>query len=577
MYRLTLRARSPYRSTAMSVRRSSSRTVWPPFLAAICLLLAISSPAFCRPQDESRAAASELLQKAKSEKDPSKRIATLNKALTYQSLRGWILSSILLERAMAHKELKDYYRAIEDFTSALAHSPRAFPALIEKAECLIMVDQLDEASRDLEYYLLTKPGTARAYVLKGMIYEKEGFLGKAEDEYTRALHYESASTLALDARAKVLVREGKPRRALEDMDNLIRIVRDRPDYYMTRARVYVKLKDYASALEDYGKVLSLSPGDDRVMKEKVLVYFKTNQPQKALDVLSGFASRGGQDAEARVLQARAHILLKHYDKAERILNDVLRTVPGYAPAYLYSGMVLIRRDRPDEALSRLNRAIELDSSFAEAFKERARIFITLGELVRAATDLTSAVNLDPADGELFALRGFTSLKRMLYDAAIEDFSRALESLPGDPRIHYDRAVAFVLRDENEAALKDLEEVLRAQPESGRALALKGVALFALGQKDEAREDLDKAVAVSAGDPVVWNNRGFFLHKMGDEKEAMESFNRALQLDAAYSRARYNLGLVLKKEEAPSLPDEAQRSPSGTESVPEGKPSTNKDR
>ncbi len=577
MDRLTLGARSPCRQARALDLRRISRSVWRPVLAAVCILLAISTPASSRPRDESRAAASELLQKAKSEEDPAKRVATLNKALTYQSLRGWILSSILLERAMAHKELKDYYRAIEDFTSALAHSPRAFPALIEKAECLIMVDQLDEASRDLEYYLLTKPGTARAYVLKGMIYEKEGFLGKAEDEFTRALHYESASTLALDARAKVLVREGKPRRALEDMDDLIRIVRDRPDYYMTRARICVKLKDYASALKDYGRVLSLSPGDDRVMKEKVLVYFKTNQPQKALDVLSGFASKGGQDAEARVLQARAHILLKHYDKAERILNDVLGTVPGYAPAYLYSGMVLIRRNRPDEALSRLNRAIALDSSFAEAYKERARIFIGLGELVRAATDLTSAVNLDPADGELFALRGFTSLKRMLYDAAIADFTRALESLPGDPRINYDRAVAFVLRDENEAALKDLETVLRAQPDSGRALALKGVAHFALGEKAAAREDLDKAVAASAGDPVIWNNRGFFLHKIGDEKGAMESFNRALRLDAAYARARYNLGLALNKEEAPPLPDEAQRRPSGAESVPEEKPSSNEGR
>lgn len=543
----------------------------------LCLFLAMSPPVFCMSQAESRSTAVEVLQQAKVEKDPSKRIEILNKALALQSLRGWILSSILLERAMAHKELKEYYRAIEDFTSALAHSPKAFPALIEKAECLIMVDQLDEASRDLEYYLLTKPGTAGAYVLKGMIYEKEGFLGKAEDEYTRALHYESTSAAALEARAKVLVKEGKPRKALEDMDNLIRSVKGRSDHYMIRARICVKLKDYQSALDDYGKALSLSPGDDRVVKEKVLVFFKTNQPQKALDVLSIFASKGARDAEARVLEARARILLKHYDKAERILNEALREAPGYAPAYLYSGMVLMQRNRADEALSRLNRAIELDASFAEAYKERAKIFIGLDDLVRAAGDLTSAVNHDPADGELFALRGLTSLKRMLYNAAVDDFSRALESLPGDPRIHYDRAVALVLKDEYAAAVTDLEEVLKLSPDSGRALSLRGVAHFGLGKTAPAKEDFDKAVAVSPGDPVVWNNRGFFLHKMGDQKAAMEAFNRALQLDSEYAKARYNLGLVLSKDGIVPSPEEAQPLPSGTASVSEQERATVKRR
>jgi len=179
---------------------------------------------------------------------------------------------------MAHKEMKEYSRAIDDFDSVMAHSRRSFLPLLEKAECLVYVDQLEAASGVLELYLLTQPANARAYVLKGMIYEKEGSFSKAEDEYTRELHYEPESIQALEMRSKVLQREGKTRAALEDAEALVRIARPRPEIFITRARIHARLEHYEEALKDYGRAESLLPGDDKIRKEKVLIYFKTNRP-----------------------------------------------------------------------------------------------------------------------------------------------------------------------------------------------------------------------------------------------------------------------------------------------------------
>ena len=90
-----------------------------------------------------------------------------------EGLAGQTLASLYLERAIALKEMKEYFRALEDLDSAMSHSKRLSNAFLEKAECLTMVDQLDQASLALENYLLTRPGTARAYTLRGKIYEKE--------------------------------------------------------------------------------------------------------------------------------------------------------------------------------------------------------------------------------------------------------------------------------------------------------------------------------------------------------------------------------------------------------------------
>jgi tetratricopeptide (TPR) repeat protein len=507
-----------------------------------------------------------LLQQARGEKDLTARIALLNQALQDPNLKGGMLAALFLERGMAHKSLKQYVRAIEDFDSVMAHSRRSFLPLLEKAECLIQLDQLDEASGVLELYLLMQPGNTRAYVLKGMIYEKEGALSKAEDEYTRALHYEPESIPALEMRSKVLQKAGKLPAALDDAEALVKIARPLPEIFVTRARIHARLEHYDEALKDYGKAEVLGPGDDNIRKEKVLIYFKTGRPAKALEELSHSPAIRADDVATMVLRARAHILLKEDRKAEQLLKQALTKEPGHGPAYLYRAVVLMRAGDIDEALANLNRSLDLDPKNAEAFKERARIFMNLKEYARAAADLTTAGALDPADGEVFALRGLTFYERMLYDAASTDFTHALENLPGDPKILYDRAVIFTRKEEYEAALADVDAVLRVKPDAARALSLRGIIQFMLGNVPAARMDVDKACQLVPHDATLWNNRGFLYYKSGNFQAARESFNRALQLDSRYERARYNLSLVLNKESIPSEPEPARapdRTSSGT--------------
>jgi len=484
----------------------------------------------------------------------------LDEALQNQTLKGELLSSIFLERGLAYKDLKDCYRAIDDFNQAVAHSRKSFHALIDKADCLISLDQLDEAERVLELYLLSRPESSRAYCFRGLVYEREGFLIRAEDEYTRALHYDPQSVLALEMRTRVLLKQGKTRKAMEDVETILELAPKRAEAYLTRARIGVKLKNYEAALADYAQVESLQPGDDRVRKEKVLVYFKTGHPEKALEALSRPPAPSGDDVEIPMLQARAHILLNNSRQAEKIIRQVVAKDPKNAQARLYGAVIKMRRHEQDAALADLNRAIELDPTLVDAYKERARSFLEMGEPVRAANDLTAAANLDPSDGEIFALSGLTSLQRMLYDSAIADFSRALENLPGDPRILYDRAVAYYRTDENASAMADLEAVIKARPDAAHALCLRGVLHFTLGNPAPAREDFNKAAASAPLDPSVWNNRGYFLYKLGDRKGALDDLNRALQLDPDYAAARYNLGLALTRDAEVREPSPESRPP-----------------
>jgi tetratricopeptide (TPR) repeat protein len=504
----------------------------------------------------------QVLARARSVADPAERIEILEQAIKNPSAKGEPLAQVYFQAGLAYEELKDYFRAVEYFNYCVAYTRNVIPAFLEKTHCLILLGQLDEASKLLETILASASSIAQPYVLKGMIYEKEGLLVKAEDEFTRALNYEPHSISALEMRANVRIKQGKPIKALEDTSALIRLSPDKPEALLTRARIHVKLKEYQAALDDYHRVESLRPADVSVVKEKVLVYFMMDRAQKALEVLSAFSVQHPDDVEALALTARAYIAVKNVAEAERVLKKAFAKNASYAPAYLYHGLALARKQDPDGALDSFNRAIELEPTLVEAYKERARIFMDLKEYVRAAADLTRAANLDPGDAETLALRGLTSMERMLYDAAAADFTKALESSPGDPRVLYDRAVAHMLRDDQQAAMVDVEAVLRVMPNAARALCMRGIIRYRLGSIEEAREDFQKAVDIAPYDPLLWNNRGFFLYKIDDRKDALESFNQALKLEPEYKSAQYNLRVLTQKNEAAVLKVQGTREDRG---------------
>ncbi len=498
-----------------------------------------------------------ILKEAAATNDPVRTVEILDRAIEDPSISRRGKSRLYFARGMALKKSGDCFRAIVDFNSALIGSPNPIPALLEKTHCMIVVDQTEEAGRALERILPVEPRNARAYILKGMIYESEGFPVKAADEFTRALYYDPSSAEALDARRRALLKLGKPREALEDAEALIGLKPKRAGAFIARARIHGKLKEYESALTDYERAEELGAPPDEIAKEKALVYFKTDRPKKALEALSDYSAERLYDPEGLVLKARAHILLSDFERAEKVLRRVLSINALYAPAYLFQGVAAVRRSRRDEALGFFDKAIRIDPSLVDAYKERSRLFMDLGDPVRAAADLTKAADLDPADGEIFDMRGLTYVERRLYNAAIEDFTRALECLPGDPRISYHRAVARYLLGEPDEALTDLPAALSRETFAPRALALRGVIRFRQGMTDQAKEDLDRAVEADPSDSTLWNNRGYLAYKLGDFDAAIRDFKKSLSIDPDYDKAAFNLQFALRKSQSASAgPEDA---------------------
>jgi tetratricopeptide (TPR) repeat protein len=77
------------------------------------------------------------------------------------------------------------------------------------------------------------------------------------------------------------------------------------------------------------------------------------------------------------------------------LDQAIRIAPDLAVAYVAKGAILVRLNRPDEAIAACDKAISLDGKNAKAYFNRGLARELKKDTVRAAQDFQKATQLDP--------------------------------------------------------------------------------------------------------------------------------------------------------------------------------------
>lgn len=152
-----------------------------------------------------------------------------------------------------------------------------------------------------------------------------------------------------------------PQKAIECLNEAIRL---KPDYavaYYNRGGVYYQLRQYDLAIEDYNKAIRLTPN-----------FFR------------GY-----------LLRSDVHVELKQYQRAIEDYNEAIRLKPDYALAYSGRGITFGNLDRHQRAIEDFNEAIRLKPDDWDFFYNRGNSYMYLKQFQRAIDDFTEAIRLRP--------------------------------------------------------------------------------------------------------------------------------------------------------------------------------------
>jgi tetratricopeptide (TPR) repeat protein len=277
--------------------------------------------------------------------------------------------------------------------------------------------------------------------------------------------------------------------------------------------------------------------------------------------------------------------------ALREFHQVLAKQPQFLPANVFSGLALLRLQRPKEAIPFLLKAHTAQPEAPDVTLALARAELASNHVASANALYNQAAGIDPQSAEAWFGAGITD--RALAETEAKDARRSGQLKPGsladgrikrllgesesamrkgialDPdsvRAEMIFAESFRIAERYDDAIREYRTITQHRPNFAPAWAGLAAAYSASGANDEAIKAALRAIALDPDDAdSELLAAGLFLHA-GDSLKAKPHAQRAVQLRPAFAAAHLVLAKVFIAERNPTaaLPELKQAAAADTD-------------
>jgi tetratricopeptide (TPR) repeat protein len=188
--------------------------------------------------------------------------------------------------------------------------------------------------------------------------------------------------------------------------------------------------------------------------------------------------------------AQVQLMAGEESTAVATYQRCLEIDPGFIPARLNLGILMLQADRIGEAGDCFQKVVDADPALVDAQVGLGLVRQRQHRPAEAVEAFEQAALRTPRDAEICSNLGGVLHETGEIEKAIACFQKAIKLAPGRASLHTHLGV--ILHEEHgaQAALPHYDEALRLSPGDARTLAAKGPALAALGRREEAARIFD---------------------------------------------------------------------------------------
>ena len=263
------------------------------------------------------------------------------------------------------------------------------------AKFLFFIGDTKGAKSILSKMVEKYPDSYYGHKLLAIIYEKEGGMRKAIDEYVTAIDIKKNDYNSYYKISELLRDLGKKDEAIEMLEKL---VRNKPDMYEASCLLGDLLCEqdrFKEAANVYENALKFRPADFELYYNLGIVYTRLNDFQMAKDMYERAASINHKLWGAKYNLGQLALIEKEYNLAEQYFKESLYDKDLEAMSYYQLARIYARRGEKDKALEFLNKSIELDHRLLQkASKEK--VFKEIRELITVSVKMDDQQDRDRA-------------------------------------------------------------------------------------------------------------------------------------------------------------------------------------
>jgi tetratricopeptide (TPR) repeat protein len=432
------------------------------------------------------------------------------------------------------------------------------------AEVYMAEGRYDEALKYVEKILAKRTGDARAHLLRGLLWIREGNTEKARAEILRAreLDPESAeghyfyglsflkdqeyelslpeilravekdpdSSKARLALAYVYFKMGQFFLALDELDQILAAQPDNPRARALRATVRIRLKDYEAAASDYRYMIQKGLSTPEIRFHLAETYKALGRLDDALKTVEEALTQDPDSLKGLEEKARIYVAQGAYEKAIDVCNSYLKNHPDDLQFGMLKSSILLKQDKYGMAEDLLTRLIKKYPQSYRPVMLMAKALRKQRKYKQALVYYQKAVDRDPKAIEAYMEMAEACNHAGQFDRAMDAYEVVLR-LDGS----YGPAVndlAYLYADRNQNLDRALSLALKAfelMPESPAVRDTLGWAYLKKGSVLLAKMHLGQAVRRSPETPLFHYHLGVALHASNDLTGAGKAFREAIRL------------------------------------------------
>ncbi len=261
------------------------------------------------------------------------------------------------------------------------------------ANFLVLIGDTKGAKAILSKMVEKYPDSYYGHKLLAVIYEKEGGMRKAIDEYVTAIDIKKNDYNSYYKISELLRDLGKKDEAIEMLEKLVRNKPDMYDASCLLGDMLCEQERFKEAASVYESALKFRPADYELYYNLGIVYTRLNDFQMAKDMYERAASINHKLWGAKYNLGQLALIEKEYNLAEQYFKESLYDKNLEAMSYYQLARIYAGRGEKDRALEFLNKSIELDHRLLKkASKEK--VFQNIRELITVSVKMDDDIEKD---------------------------------------------------------------------------------------------------------------------------------------------------------------------------------------
>eukprot|EP00128_Syssomonas_multiformis_P018116 Colp12_sorted_trinity150504_noHs@13675 len=212
--------------------------------------------------------------------------------------------------------------------------------------------------------------------------------------------------------------------------------------YRMLGKLYIRLDQPKSALEQYAKALDKFPGQVALLTAKARVYEALQQFDESEQAYKDVLVADPSNVEAIATLAAHHFYQDQPEIALRLYRRLLQMGVYNAEIFNNLGLCCFYGQQYDMALSCFERALNManDKQMGDVWYNLGQVSVAVGDTGLAYLCFKLAVTTDPNHAEAFNNLGVLELKKANLDVASSNFQAAQTLQPFLHEPHYNRAL-----------------------------------------------------------------------------------------------------------------------------------------